>query len=402
MEALGGNTTFNWNQTGIPDDGKVWKMPNQGKIDWVQKGATFTIERSGDSPTANSQFYMLFGRVEIVMKVATGTGIISSAILQSEALDEIDWEFRGSNSTILTNYFGKGDTSTYDRGKDYDLDFSPQEDFHNYTIDWTKDRIQWWVDGKMVRELLPKDAQNGTRYPQTPMNIRLGSWAAGDPSKNDPGVVEWAGGKTDYSQGPYTMTIQSVYAQDYTKAAKYSWDGMDGSGDWQKVKVIEYVSALIAVLNTKLTDYQGQVQSPRRNRIPARRQEQVGGSLQGREDRHHRWFSRRRCIGRHRHHLLLHHTAPRRQERGPGAVDSGAKGGGRAGRVQVADAGGQVRIRVEPRIGGRREKGEGWSCGCIHNRMDSLLSACKRLVQLRLLFSFHVSVTIAFLLRIPF
>ena len=106
MEALGGNTTFRWNMTGIPSDEKVWKLPNQGKIDWVEKGATFTIERSGDSPTANSVFYMLFGRVEIVMKVATGMGIISSAILQSEALDEIDWEFRGSNSTILTNYFG--------------------------------------------------------------------------------------------------------------------------------------------------------------------------------------------------------------------------------------------------------------------------------------------------------
>ena len=91
----------------------------------------------------------------------------------------------------------------------------------------------------MVRELLPKDAQDGTRYPQTPMNIRLGSWAAGDSNKNDPGVVAWAGGETDYSQGPYIMTVQSVYAQDYTSAAKYSWDGMDSTGDWEKVKVIE-------------------------------------------------------------------------------------------------------------------------------------------------------------------
>lgn len=241
MEALGGNVTFNWNKTGIPQDGKIWKLPNQGKIDWVEKGATFTIERSGDSPTANSVFYMLFGRVEIFMKVATGTGIISSAILQSEALDEIDWEFRGDNKTILTNYFGKGDTSSYDRGKDFELDFSPQDDFHNYTIDWTKDRIEWWVDGQKIRTLTPDEAQGGKRYPQTPMNIRLGSWAAGDPKKNDPGVVEWAGGVTNFDHGPYTMTIQSVYAQDYTSAAKYSWENMDSTGDWQKVKVIEYV-----------------------------------------------------------------------------------------------------------------------------------------------------------------
>lgn len=246
MEALGGNVTFNWNKTGIPNDDKVWKMPNQGKIDWVEKGATFTIERSGDSPTANSVFYMLFGRLEIVMKVATGTGIISSAILQSEALDEIDWEFRGDDKMILTNYFGKGDTTTYDRGKDFDQGFNPQDDFHNYTIDWRKERIEWYVDDKLVRTLTPSEAKDGTRYPQTPMNVRLGAWAAGDPNKNDPGVVEWAGGKTDFTKGPYTMTIQSVYAQDYTSgAAKYSWADMDSSGDWEKVKVIEGKSEVL-------------------------------------------------------------------------------------------------------------------------------------------------------------
>jgi len=239
MEALGGNATFNWNKTGIPNNDKIWRMPNQGKIDWNEKGATFAIERSGDSPTANSVFYMLFGRLEVVMKVATGKGIISSAILQSEALDEIDWEFRGDDKMILTNYFGKGDTETYDRGKDFDLGFAPQDDYHNYTIDWTKDRIKWYVDDKEVRELTPEEAKNGTRYPQTPMNIRLGSWAAGDPNKNDPGVIEWAGGVTDFDKSPYIMTIQSVYAEDYTKAAKYSWEGMDASGDWETVKVIQ-------------------------------------------------------------------------------------------------------------------------------------------------------------------
>jgi hypothetical protein len=281
MEALGGNVTFLWNKTGIPQDEKIWKMPNQGKIDWVEKGATFTIERSGDSPTANSVFYMLFGRLEIVMKVATGTGIISSAILQSEALDEIDWEFIGDRKSILTNYFGKGDTSTYDRGKDFDLDFAPQDDFHNYTINWTKERIEWLVDGKSLRNLTFEEAKNGTRYPQTPMNIRLGAWAAGDPSKNDPGVVEWAGGQTNFAKGPYTMTIKQVYAQDYTSAAKYSWENMDSTGDWEKVKVIEYVLPFFlscqSARDLRLTKCRGksevleEIQSPHgvRNRFSA-------------------------------------------------------------------------------------------------------------------------------------
>lgn len=37
------------------------------------------------------------------------------------------------------------------------------------------------------------------------------------------------------------MTIQQLYAQDYTSAKEYSWENMDASGSWEKVKVIEYV-----------------------------------------------------------------------------------------------------------------------------------------------------------------
>ena len=239
MQALGGNATFYWNKTGIPTGGKVWEKQNQGSIDWSEdaKGATFTIERSGDSPMVQSKFYMLFGRFEVIMKAAHGQGIVSSAILQSEALDEIDWEFLGTKSQTLTNYFGKGNTTSYDRGKEFEME-PPQDKFHNYTIDWNKDRILWIVDGKELRNLTYGEALGGKNYPQTPCNIRLGVWAGGDINNNDPGVVEWAGGKTDFKNGPFSMVVQSVYAQDYTEGKTYSWDNMDASGSWEKVKVI--------------------------------------------------------------------------------------------------------------------------------------------------------------------
>ncbi|CAO2658037.1 Nn.00g072970.m01.CDS01 [Neocucurbitaria sp. VM-36] len=239
MIALGGNATFNFNKTGFPTGSKIWKQQNQGKIDWGEKGATFTIERSGDAPMVQSTFYMLFGRFEVIMRAASGKGIVSSAILQSEALDEVDWEFLGSNQThVLTNYFGKGNTSSFDRGEEFKMDQAPQDGFNNYTIDWTKERIQWWLNGKMLRQLEPAQALGGKNYPQTPMNVRLGIWAGGDTNNNDPGVVEWAGGETNFDDGPFIMTVQSIYAQDYTSAAEYSWDDMDSSGSWEKVKVI--------------------------------------------------------------------------------------------------------------------------------------------------------------------
>ncbi|KAF2033090.1 concanavalin A-like lectin/glucanase [Setomelanomma holmii] len=225
MQALGSNATFLFNKTGISSNGKVWRKQNQGTIGWDEKGgATFQIERSGDAPMVQSNFYMLFGRLEI-----------------SEALDEIDWEFLGSNTThAMTNYFGKGNTTAFDRGINYKMDAAPQDDFHNYTIDWTKDRIQWWIDDKMVRELVPAQALNGKNYPQTPMNVRLGAWAGGDTTNNDPGVVEWAGGKTDFNAGPFTMMVRQLYAQDYTSAKEYQWaDPADPTGSWENIKAVQ-------------------------------------------------------------------------------------------------------------------------------------------------------------------
>ena len=114
----------------------------------------------------------------------------------------------------------------------------PQDEFHNYTIDWTKDWTKWYLDGKELRTLNFGDALGGKNYPQTPMNVRLSVWAAGDKNNNDPGVVKWAKGETDFSKGPFTMSVQTVYAKDYTSAKEYSWDDMDASGAWQKVKVV--------------------------------------------------------------------------------------------------------------------------------------------------------------------
>ena len=106
--------------------------------------------------------------------------------MQSDTLDEIDWEWLGSDpDEVQTNYFGKGNTSSYDRGKEYNMS-PPQDDYHNYTIDWTKDRIEWILDGKVLRTLNYTDALNGKNYPQTPMNVRLGAWAGGDTNNNGP------------------------------------------------------------------------------------------------------------------------------------------------------------------------------------------------------------------------
>jgi len=173
----------------------------------------------------------MFGHVDFVIKAAPGVGVVSSAVLQSDCLDEIDWEWLGGDdSQVQTNYFGKGLTTTYNRGA-FHAAAGNHDQFHTYSIDWTADQIVWQVDGVTVRVLTQADAAVG-QYPQTPMMIKVGSWSGGDPS-NPVGTIAWAGGLTDYSAGPFTMYLKSIHVKDYSTGSQYSYVGT--AGTWQSI-----------------------------------------------------------------------------------------------------------------------------------------------------------------------
>ena len=202
-----------------------------GRPTYGSDGASFTVAGRGDSPQLASIFYIMFGRVEVTMKAAPGAGIVSSLVLLSDTLDEIDMEWLGSDdSEVQTNYFSKGQTTSYNRGQ-----FNPaannQAEFITYTIDWTTERIVWYVGGTVVRTLRFDEADG--QYPQTPMQVKFGAWAGGDPS-NPPGTIEWARGPTDYSQGPFSMIVRSAVVTDYSTGKKYTYG--DQSGTWQSIR----------------------------------------------------------------------------------------------------------------------------------------------------------------------
>lgn len=54
-------------------------------------GAEFIMTSDGLAATVDSAFYIFFGRVSLFAMAATGTGVVSSIVLQSDDLDEIDW-----------------------------------------------------------------------------------------------------------------------------------------------------------------------------------------------------------------------------------------------------------------------------------------------------------------------
>ena len=127
-----------------------------GEVDSFQKtpgtffesdGVHFRVSSSGDAPQLMSRFYIMFGNVKMRMRAAPGAGIVSSLVLQSDTLDEIDYEWIGAiPGEVQANYFGKGDTTTYTRGS-----FHPtkenQNNFVDYEINWTANAITWFIDG---------------------------------------------------------------------------------------------------------------------------------------------------------------------------------------------------------------------------------------------------------------
>ncbi|KAI4247506.1 MAG: hypothetical protein L6R40_001454 [Gallowayella cf. fulva] len=204
---------------------------SQGSPTYDSNGATFTVAKPGDSPQVTSKWYIMFGHVEFQVKPAPGVGIVSSAVLQSDDLDEIDWEWVGGDSNqAQSNYFSKGQTTTYNRGA-FHPDPNNQASFHTYAIDWTAEQIAWQIDGKTVRTLTPDTAQG--QYPQTPMMVKMGAWSGGD-SANQPGTIEWAGGPTVYGNGPFSMIVKSVAVTDYSTGTQYSYSGT--SGTWQSIQ----------------------------------------------------------------------------------------------------------------------------------------------------------------------
>lgn len=231
--ALGTEWTWDFSKT---LDSEIWDMQT-GELQYTSEGAEFTISEPKQSTLLVSNFYIFFGVVESWVKMATGQGIVSSVVLESDDLDEIDWEWVGSNTTeVQSNFYGKGNDTTYNRGAYHHVPNADTE-FHNYTTYWDHEKLQWWIDGVMQRQVNYGDALalGGKNYPQTPSRVKFSNWPAGQPG-NAQGTIDWAGGLVDYSQAPFTMTVQKLRVQDFHSGKEYVYG--DHSGHWTSIEVV--------------------------------------------------------------------------------------------------------------------------------------------------------------------
>lgn len=192
-----------------------------------------TFAKRYDAPTFYTKFKFLFGHVEYVVQGAPGQGIISSMVLLSDDLDEIDWEMTGTGGNhVQTNYYGKGFLD-YTKAEYVNV-ASPNSEFHTYSLDWTAETLTWSIDHVVVRTLKASDA--GNYFPQTPMKVSLSLWDGGDPSE-PAGTMNWAGGETTLPPPESsTMYVKSVKITNAMPAQQYQYS--DDSGTWQSIKVI--------------------------------------------------------------------------------------------------------------------------------------------------------------------
>lgn len=134
-----------------------------------------------------------FGRYEVVMQAAPGSGAVSSFFTHTDGYfgdphDEIDIEFLGNNTRRLhANIFTKGKS----RGSIYiDLPFDAAEEVHLYAFEWQRDAVNWYVDDKLVRTVTSRDRP----IPETPGRIIMNIWTGtpqqyswhGEPTFADP------------------------------------------------------------------------------------------------------------------------------------------------------------------------------------------------------------------------
>lgn len=180
---------------------------------YTADGAKLSLKTDKEGPNLRSNDYIFFGHVDVTMRAAPGSGIVSGMVLQSDDLDEIDFEWIGKdNGHVQSNWFhlGAGPDEKYDRGQT-DAVSDVTGSFHTYSFDWTPERMQWLVDGKAVRTVTVADAKG--KFPTSPCYLRVGVYGAGNPNA-DKGVREWAG-DVDMSKAPFDLYIKSVKVIDY-------------------------------------------------------------------------------------------------------------------------------------------------------------------------------------------
>lgn len=130
----------------------------------------------------------LYGKIEVRMKVAKASGILSTFFtykngseISGTFWEEIDIEVLGKNNaqTFQSNIIS-GNPKKTTEGL-HSQPFSLADDYHTYGLEWTPDYVAWFLDGIEVR----KETGDQVQELVNPQSFRFNLWAAN--------IVQWVG-----------------------------------------------------------------------------------------------------------------------------------------------------------------------------------------------------------------
>lgn len=161
-------------------------------------------KRSTGSLVASVRSF-LYGKVSVTMKTARSGGVITALVLMSAVGDELDFEFVGSElNQVQTNHYYQGELD-FTKMKKHEIKDNTWLNYHNFEIFWTEDKVDWVIDGVVVRTLYKKDTWDPNakvyKFPDSPMRLEIAIWPGGS-EKNEIGTIMWAGGLVDWDNPP--------------------------------------------------------------------------------------------------------------------------------------------------------------------------------------------------------
>ncbi|KAJ2450978.1 putative glycosidase CRH2 [Coemansia sp. RSA 2336] len=154
-----------------------------------------------------------YGTVTAVMRSGSlSGGVVSSFIIRNDQLgDEIDFEFVGADKlTVQSNYYWH-DHLDYTKMVKSPVVADTTLHYHTYQIQWTPEEIVWLVDDKPFRSVRRADtwdpAARVFKFPDAEAYVSFSIWDGGSGAK---GTADWAGGKINWSAGPFVLGVKHV------------------------------------------------------------------------------------------------------------------------------------------------------------------------------------------------
>jgi hypothetical protein len=188
---------------------------------------------TGQGVRLSSTRYVQYGKFTARIAASNVPGIVTTMITMSNNHDEIDLEYVGKDAAnVQSNIFFKGIPELGSHSGTHDLNGTPSTEFHELTIDWKHNSIEFLIDGVSKRthkkdgpeSLLDKDGEKREApwFPVEASQFQVSIW--------DAGVNEWAGGPVVWGGANPSATFEwfEVQCYDDQDQAVAAWP-LDGS-----------------------------------------------------------------------------------------------------------------------------------------------------------------------------